>query len=214
MSARAILSEGLTITERDMPYHEREGRSKLRVARDGLRFLDVILRAALLYRPSRPLGIAGVACLAVAVALMLTPTASYFERGSVDGWMIYRFVVSDLAGTVGWLLLCAAYLTKKIVWVTLGGRNRKARKTPLEVIFSSRWFWLLPFACVAAGGLLVLPSFVELVATGATYEHWSRFIAMSFLLSIAAITAVTRAVDYCFELIADRLDFLEDLGER
>ncbi len=212
MSARAILSDGLTITERDMPYHEREGRSKLSVARDGVRFLKVILSAALLYRPSRPLGIAGVTCLAVATALMATPTAFYLENSSVEGWMIYRFVVSDLAGTIGWLLLCAAYLTKRIVWVTLGGRDHKAQRTPLEVIFSSRWFWLLPLTCLVAGGLLVLPSFVELLATGATFEHWSRFIAMSFLWSVALITAVTRVVDYCFGLIADRLDYLEDLG--
>ena len=59
MSARAMLSQKLRIEEVDMPYEERVGESKLHVLRDGLRFLRVILEAAVLYRPSRPLNLAG-----------------------------------------------------------------------------------------------------------------------------------------------------------
>ena len=39
MSARAMLSDSVKIVEIDMPYRERAGESKLRVARDGVRFL-------------------------------------------------------------------------------------------------------------------------------------------------------------------------------
>ena len=60
MSARALLSEDVRIVEIDMPYSERQGESKLRVGKDGVRFLKVILETAFLYRPSRPLGILGV----------------------------------------------------------------------------------------------------------------------------------------------------------
>ena len=56
MSARAVMSHDLKIVETDMPYHEREGESKLSVGKDGLRFLRVILGAGFLYRPSRPPG--------------------------------------------------------------------------------------------------------------------------------------------------------------
>ena len=59
MSARAILSDDLKIVEVDMPYHERAGTSKLRVVKDGFRFLKVIVEAAFLYRPSRPLSVVG-----------------------------------------------------------------------------------------------------------------------------------------------------------
>src|SRR5262249_33676335 len=59
MSARAMLSDAIGIAEVDMPYHERVGESKLRVVRDGFRFLRVILEAAFLYRPSRPLNLVG-----------------------------------------------------------------------------------------------------------------------------------------------------------
>lgn len=72
MSARAILGSGggMKLVEIDMPYYEREGRSKLRVLRDGFRFLRIILETALLYHPARLLGTVGVAFLVLAIALM------------------------------------------------------------------------------------------------------------------------------------------------
>jgi len=60
-----------------------------------------------------------------------------------------------------------------------------------------------------AGGWLVLPSLLELVRTGATYEHWSRFIAMTFLYAVAVILIVTRAIDYVLGLIEERLAYLK-----
>lgn len=55
MSARALLDReaGANLIEVDMPYHERVGDSKLKAGRDGLRFLGVITKAALMYRPIR-----------------------------------------------------------------------------------------------------------------------------------------------------------------
>ena len=52
-------------------------------------------------------------------------------------------------------------------------------------------------------------SFVQLVTTGATYEHWSRFIVMSFLVSAALILSVTRLLDYTLGLIETRLEYLK-----
>jgi glycosyltransferase involved in cell wall biosynthesis len=211
MSARAVLSDDLRIVEIDMPYHERAGESKLRVARDGVRFLKVILEAAWLYRPSRPLGLLGVLCLAIAGGLMAGPTKYYVEHRSVLEWMIYRFVVSELLGTSGCLLLSASYLTMKTVRLTLSqGRDATtAAKTAAERFIASRLFWVVPIALSAAGGALVLPSAAQLVTTGATYEHWSRFVVMSFLVSVSVMLVVTRLIDYTLELIAARLAYLK-----
>src|SRR6266568_2731555 len=119
MSARAMLSNTLRIVEVDMPYHERAGESKLQPGKDGLRFIKAILDAALLYRPARPLAILGLLWLGLAVVLMLTPTAYYVRHKAVQEWMIYRFVVSHLAGTLAGLLLCASYLTGRMVAIAL-----------------------------------------------------------------------------------------------
>jgi hypothetical protein len=70
MSARALLSKEVPIIEIDMPYRERQGESKLEVSRDGLRFLQVILKTAVLYRPSRVMAIAAAPFVAAGCALL------------------------------------------------------------------------------------------------------------------------------------------------
>jgi len=203
MSARAMFSDTLRIVEIDMTYLEREGESKLRLGKDGLRFVKAILDAALLYRPARPLAILGLIWLAVAVALMLTPTAHYVKYRSVEEWMIYRFVVSHLAGTLAALLLCASYLTGRMVAIAL----TRGRRNLLDWFFASWLVWAVPPILLIVGGLLVLPSFLELVRTGATYEHWSRFIAMSFCWVVASIVAVTGVIDYVLGLLGTQLAY-------
>ena len=66
----------------------------------------------------------------------------------------------------------------------------------------------MPLALLFAGGLLVLPSAVELVETGGTYEHWSRFIVMSSCFSVAFVLAVTRLVVITVDLVAERVAYL------
>ena len=214
MSARALLSRDLKIVEIQMPYQERTGRSKLRVGKDGLRFLKVILEAAFLYRPSRPLALLGGLCMILAAGLMSMPTMYYLSHGAITEWMIYRFVVSHLIGTSAGLLFCASYLTNRMVRIALSdessnseARGDRSRKLA-ERLFRGPWFWLVPVLLSSAGVALVIPSFIELVRTGATYEHWSRFIAMSFLCSLALILVVTRVIDYVLELVAERLAYL------
>jgi glycosyltransferase involved in cell wall biosynthesis len=72
MSARALLDRDahVKLIEIDMPYHERVGDSKLKVGKDGLRFLNVITKTAIEYRPARVATITGVA-LAAAGGLAL-----------------------------------------------------------------------------------------------------------------------------------------------
>ncbi|MBA3754667.1 MAG: glycosyltransferase family 2 protein, partial [Nitrospira sp.] len=209
MSARALMSKAVKIIEIDMPYYEREGESKLRPGRDGLRFMKAIMDAAFLYRPARPLALLGLFWLGVAITLMVMPTAYYLRDRSVQEWMIYRFVVSHLAGTLASLLFCASYLIQKMVKIALPDEtHRNTRRSVLEWFFSRRLVWVVAPTLLVAGGLLVLPSFLELVRTGATYEHWSRFIAMSFCWSVAFILIVTWMVDYTLGLITAQLAFI------
>jgi hypothetical protein len=213
MTARAVLGTKVKIVEIDMPYHEREGESKLRLARDTALFLRVIFEAAFLYRPSRPLAIVGLVPLAVAVAWMTHPIVYYVEHFRVQEWMIYRFLVSHVLGTIAMLLFSASYLTSKIVRITLptGEGSLDKIRSPL---LTSRWFWLLPGACFLAGGSLVLASLLELLRTGETYEHWSRFVAMSFFWSIGSIFAVTRVMDYVLDLLVAQLGYERQTARR
>lgn len=139
---------------------------------------------------------------------MVFPTLYYFRTRTVAEWMIYRFVVSSLLGSSACLLFCAAHITRRVVNLVLFNKRRAVHQDFLGPFLNSRIFWYITLFLFLLGGLLVLPSFKELVLTGATYEHWSRFIVMSFLYSVAIILLGTKIIDYSLNLLADRLDYL------
>lgn len=214
MSARAMLSSDLKIAEEDMPYHEREGESKLRVIRDGLRFLRVIIEAAFLYRPSRPLTFAGLLCAAGAVALVASPLAFYLDHRQVTDFMVYRFVVVDLLATCACSLFCASYLSKRIVNIVLQIKTEDSvTQRVLGAFFSSRWFWVTTLGLFTIGGALVASSFVQRIRYGAVFEHWSRFVAMSVCVSTAVVLSVTKVVDFTLGLVEERVDYLRRLAK-
>jgi len=206
MSARAMLSKRTKIIEIDMPYHERSGESKLKVGKDGLRFLRVITEAALLYRPSRPLGLAAILLTLFAAALMWAPTIYYVQNRSVAEWMIYRFLVSNLAGIAACLCFCASYLIGRMTSIALVDETGiHSRLTGW--LFQARWFWAVPTGFAAVGVVLVFSSVLHRLETGLTYEHWSRYVVMSFCLAIAIILSITRLIDYVLGLVEDRLEY-------
>lgn len=209
MSARAMLSEGIRIREVDMPYHERSGESKLRVASDGLRFLRVITEAALLYRPSRPLGLLAVLFVGFAAVLMASPIVYYLKHRSVAEWMIYRFLVSDLSGIGGCLCFSASYLTSRMTSIALTDEAGVWRTRSTGWLFQSRWFWAVPVGFWLVGGSLVFSSLFDRFTTGMTYEHWSRYVVMSFCFAVGIILSVTRIIDYVLSLVGERLEYLK-----
>jgi hypothetical protein len=90
----------------------------------------------------------------------------------------------------------------------IDGRERKL----ISRFFRSRWFWAWPAALSLVGISLVLASVLRRLSTGATYEHWSRYVVMTFCLSAAAIFAVTRGIEYVLSLVAERLKYHHDSG--
>ena len=212
MSARAILSDVLKIVEINMPYRERVGESKLRVGKDGLRFLGVIVEAAFLYQPGRPLALlAGVLFLAASL-LMISPTLYYLQNFRVLDWMIYRFLVASLAGTGACLLFCASVLSRRMTRIALEEETHFATQPWAERFFRSRWFWTVPTSLVAIGSALIFGSVLERLETGHTYEHWSRYVVASSAYSVSIILAVTRGIDFVLDLVEERVAYRKLIG--
>ncbi len=46
---------------------------------------------------------------------MIEPVAYYLQTRTVAEWMIYRFVVSDLLGSLAVLFFCSAFVASRIV---------------------------------------------------------------------------------------------------
>ncbi len=70
MSTRAI-HEGVRLSEIPIPYEERQGRSKLSVVQDGMRFMRTILWTVMAYNPARLLGGLGFALFSIGVLIGL-----------------------------------------------------------------------------------------------------------------------------------------------
>lgn len=204
MSARAMLADRIGIVEIDMPYAEREGRSKLKVMRDGLRFLGIILSTALLYRPGVIVGACAQVMGLAGATLLALPVYHYFTHFSLEEWMIYRVLVGSSLAQVALLLWAGAGFASRVAQVAM--REEVARgeswttawtKTPL--------FWVAVAALVAAAGGLVAESAGQLWETGHTTVHWSRFVASMWCVTVTAILLVFRGVDRLLDLVEKRV---------
>jgi glycosyltransferase involved in cell wall biosynthesis len=206
MSARAMLSDATRIIEVDMSYAEREGESKLRVIRDGFRFLRVILENALLYKPGRILGLAGALCVLAGGLLMLSPVGHYWVARRVEEWMIYRFLVSSLAGQIALLLFGASIVNSRIAAIAMSKEVRRSRGL-LGDWLRGAWFWPLQVTLLCAGAALVWPSAVELWRTGHTGAHWSRFVVAMGCFNAGALLCVFWGIDRVLDLVEERVHY-------
>ncbi len=210
MSARAMMSGVLRIGEVNMPYNERVGESKLHVIKDGIRFLRVIMEAAFLYRPSRPLALFGMFCATLAAAIMASPILYYVQNKSVQEWMIYRFLVGNLLGTAAVLSWCTAYLAKQMTRVAIEQEVGDQRSL-VDSLFNGASSWILPICLVGFGSMLVAGSFFEWWITGHTLEHWSRFIVMTFCFTTTITILLTKGVDQVLSLLRDRVHYWREI---
>jgi glycosyltransferase involved in cell wall biosynthesis len=199
MSAKALTS-GLRIVEIPMRYEERVGTSKLSVLADGFRFLNAIVEGVLCYRPERLFLMVFWLFLFVGASMALYPVEFYWHNRRIEEWMIYRFIVCFLLGSMGFFLLCAAVLANRMVF--LGPKRRDGDSFAVN-LFSHlfRGVPLAVFSALMLVGSLVLawPGVVEYVTTRQITLHWSRIMVAAFglmLLFQALVTAVMlRLVD-------------------
>jgi hypothetical protein len=189
MSARAIMSN-LPMVEVPMPYAERVGHSKLRMARDGVAFLIAIGDAVLLYRPSRVFGLGVLLSVVGGVLVGMYPTEFYLRNQRLEEWMIYRLLLCGLLFTSAFGLLSASVLSDQIVSL-LYRRRRPSFRSYLCDRILNRWrSWLLAALSASAAVVLVWPALLEYARTGHVTVHWSRPMAAVFLLQVALGTVI------------------------
>jgi hypothetical protein len=101
MSTRA-LHESLRVVEVPIAYHERVGRSKLSIVRDGTRFLTTIVSTSLEYNPVRVLGVAGLIALglsgAIALAFIALRVQGVVSLGPLGILGVFTALVLAVAG--------------------------------------------------------------------------------------------------------------------
>jgi uncharacterized RDD family membrane protein YckC len=180
----------MRIVEVPMSYSERVGESKLRVLRDGVRFLYAIRDAAMLYRPSRIFGLAAAACVVVGVFWGLYPLEFYTRNGRLEEWMIYRLLLCGFLVTGAFTLLTGGVLADRILSLVYRRRQQTFVSGLFDGLLSSSHLWLAAAAFVALATMLVAPGLVEYGRTGHVSLHWSRAVTAVFLLQLAVFAVV------------------------
>lgn len=193
MSARAVLS-GLRVVEIPMPYEERSGESKLSVWRDGVRFARAIIDGVLFFRPARLFLIAAAMALAIAGIISLSPFEYYLGNRSVQEWMIYRFIVAFLFGSIGFLCLSAAAIATRMTDLRLGSPDRTFWEAGIARSFESPLLAAGAIALGVSAVALLWPGVVEYLSTGQLTMHWSRVIVAAFALLLAVQGLITRVL--------------------
>ena len=211
MSARAILSDDLTILEKDMPYLEREGESKLKIWKDGKRFLSVILENIFLYIPYKIFNLLAFFCVSIAILVIASPFLFYVKNHFLEEWMIYRFVVSAVAALIGIILLSISHITYNVVCFTLRP-DSKQKKTILYYFFEHPASIFVAIFCYTTGTLLVFNSIWDRFTTGLTNEHWSRYISMIVFYLSGTIVLLSFITNKILQLVKDRLAYLKSLN--
>jgi glycosyltransferase involved in cell wall biosynthesis len=186
ITALALFDPRLRLVEMPMPYHERLGRSKLRLIRDGLRFFRTILDTALTYRPFRLLGIAGLVALALGLGYGMLPLTYYVRMGRLEEWMIYRLVAVTVALTVGVNLLAAGLVGQRTVeLIHEDFRSPRGFRRVLDRVLLRH---LLPWGALAAlaGVALNWSSLLEYARTGRVTAHWIYVLTGGLLVTLGA----------------------------
>jgi len=199
MSARALMTRQ-PVVEVPMPYAERVGESKLRVLRDGVRFLMSIQDAALLYQPSRIFGLTAGVCLLAGLLWGLYPAEFYWRNGRLEEWMIYRLLLCGLLFTCTSTLVLAGVLADRVLSLVHHRTKVSFLNSVFDRLLTPARLWTVAAAAALVALVLVWPGLVEYVRTGHVTLHWSRPVAAVFLLQFAVFAVVHAVLEKVVEL--------------
>jgi len=210
MSAKALMNENVIISEIDMPYNERYGESKLHVLKDGIRFLRVIFTAAFLYRPQVIFNSIASFLLCISFLLMFHPISYYYIHLQVADWMIYRFIIAETFGLTAVVLFSSSFVLHNTVWLSLSNSIEKEKiHGSIVSFFKSKFTTFFALVLILVSVLLIWKSINTRLSTGHTNEHWSRYIAFSFLSITGCIILITQSLNWVFSLLKDKVNYIQ-----
>jgi glycosyltransferase involved in cell wall biosynthesis len=192
MSCRAALDPRLSLAEVPMTYAEREGRSKLGVVRDGLRFFRVILEIAVTYRPLVIFGAIGGLMLLVALAYAVGPVLTFLRQGDLPGDRVYRMITILVLTAGGLGFLYAGALADRAQELVHPPRPRSRLGRLVRRVLFQRPFGLAA-ACLVVAIASNARALIQYLTAGAIQAHWAT-VAFGALLTLAALQLIAFGV--------------------
>ncbi|MDD5657490.1 MAG: glycosyltransferase family 2 protein [Elusimicrobia bacterium] len=185
MTARAA-SLGACIAEVPIPYAERQGRSKLNVVADGLRFLRSILGAIFAIYPLRIFGPLGAFFLLLALGYGIKPVAYYLVHRRLESEMIYRLLSIVTLSACSLTALCFGLVAQRLSDAVTGRRTSLLRWSGLARAATAAGAWL------ALGGVaLNSRTIMEYAASGHITTHWIYVLT-------GGLAVISGTVLFCF----------------
>lgn len=177
MSARALMDDRLKIVERPMPYQERIGESKLRVGKDGMRFLRTIFEMTLMWQPARLFVAIAALCLTAMTLFAMHPIEMWWRTSRLEEDMIYRLLFCLFLGTMGMTLLSAGVVCEHLHRLLRGKRSPQTFLwSVLDRSYSVRGFALATLIAIPLSTWLVGRGIWTWITAGHVEVHWSRVV--------------------------------------
>ncbi len=187
MTCRALLKDNITFKETEMPYHERQGISKLCVIKDGLRFLLAIMDIAITYRPLVFFGRAGGLLLSIATLYGITPLYSLYSHHSLPDGFIYRLIAINTLILASLTLFSVGIVAERIAAVLNGHkRSYKWLEKVLIKTLSRKKLLIAGPVLISLGILLNLGPIQDYLTTLKISHHWG-YVSMGALLVLAGL---------------------------
>ena len=201
MTLRALVSD-LLVREVPVPYHERTGRSKLRVLRDGLRFFFAIIEIALCYCPLKFFGSTSALLLLVALCYSIDPAWSYSIQHIIGENLIYRQIVINTFFLAGLLTLSIGVVAERVA-AALNGNNRPHSALGRLVLrlCSTRKMLVAGSGLIFFGVISNIGGLAEYLMTRHVSYHWG-VLSMGSLCVLAGLQFTAMGI---FELLVNRI---------
>jgi len=132
--------------------------------------------------------------LAISGIISLSPIEYYVRNRSVQEWMIYRFIVAFLFGSIGFLCLSAAAIATRMTDLRLRSPDRTFWEAGIARLFESTLLAAGAIALGVSAVALLWPGVVEYLSTGQLTMHWSRVIVAAFALLLSVQGLITRVL--------------------
>ncbi len=200
MTCHALYLRNLRVSEHEISYADRVGKSKLSVVKDGLRFLKIILDSALVYFPLKILGGLGFLFVLLGAAYGAGPVLHYLRHRALEEGMIYRLISVLVFASAGFMFVLVGVAAQKMA--LLMGDGEAPRSWILRAIRSRRFSRRL----LAAGIVLALAgvglnagNILDYFAHGRIGAHWSYLLLGGLFVlggaSLFALAVLSRMVD-------------------
>ncbi len=205
MSTRSV-HEGLRVVEVPIAYHERVGRSKLSVVRDGTRFLTTILWTSLEYNPVRVLGLAGALALTLSALVGLVFVTLRLQGVTqLSPWGVFALFGAVVLGMVGVSTFSLGATFNYLVSlfrrepVRQGLFGRPLFRTPLD-----RQFWWLGLLAGGAGVGVAVFALVMGLNGWEMARLWFWLLVSAFLALMGLQLVVSWIVMRVLEALSER----------